>query len=141
MNADELQKVIQWLNGICGQRIQAPDFKWTAIEISNPSVPGDMGMSATEIGDKIDQLLDKGHFVSYKHAFHEVTIVGRTEDCRYIIQDSIPESAWNHDGGLKVSLSAPEDQSQITFENQHFQYWPRAILLKNVVSIDYIDPN
>lgn len=143
MDPNKVQKVVQWLNNICGERIQGPPDEWITIDLRSGSSVATTSsypmMSASEMGDKIDQLLDAGHFVGYTHAFHAVTIVGRTEDCRYIIQDSIPESAWNNDGGLKVSLKAEEDQDQITFENQHFQYWPRAILLKNVARIEYVE--
>jgi hypothetical protein len=139
MNKSEKQKIGQWLDKVCGERIPMPTFKTTTIGLKTEGLLQvvDELMSATEIGEEIDRLLDKGQFVSYGHGFHLVTIAGRTEDCRYIIQDSIPESAWNKFGGLKVSLSAPEDEADITFENQFFQYWPRTILLKNVKRIEY----
>jgi hypothetical protein len=143
MNPSDLQKVTQWLNDICGERIQDPPGEWTTIDLKpKGSIAVAYNypmMDAAEMGDKIDHLLDAGRFVSYTHSFHTVTIVGRTEDCRYIIQDSIPESAWNVFGGLKVSLSAQSDQDQITFENQFFQYWPRAILLKNAARIWFVE--
>lgn len=145
MLVSELQKLGQWLNDICSKRIQSPPHEFLTIETKAanyvPNQPGYTLMSKSGVGGEIDRLLNAGHFVSYVHAFHAVTIVGRTEDCRYIIQDSIPESAWtNIFGGLKASLSGQEDQDQITFENQHFQYWPRSILLKNLVKIRYIAP-
>lgn len=144
MTPNELQKISQWLDGICGERISIGSFIFSRIDLKpgdqttvSPSEGGSL-MSAIELGEKIDGLIDAGRFVSYTHGYHAVTIVGRTDDCRYIIQDSIPESAWNAFGGMNT-LSDEDDRAQITFKDQYFQYWPRAILLKNAANIEFLE--
>lgn len=153
MNVGEQQKISQWLDAICGERIPERGFDMPSADLKSKDYtgptqirPGYTMMSESEMGEKIDQLLNAGQFVQYTHGFHAVTIVGRTADCRYIVQDSIAESYWKAEGPLMNSggvyadpASALKDQAQITYENQVFQYWPRAILLKNASRISYVN--
>lgn len=86
---------------------------------------------------EIDAHLDKGQMVGYGHNNHLVTVVGRTEKCEYIIQDSIPEEQWVKNSTF-ADIQYQDGQQKIRFEGG-FQYWTREALLSNMTSVSYIE--
>ncbi len=153
MDNTRLEEASKWLRSVCNRRLSEPPLQHFGIqlrvegaELAEFLMPeGYSLMSKSEMGEEVDRLLDQGNFVQYTHSGHAVTIVGRTADCRYIIQDSIPEYAWNEFGAVlepgdvyKDAASANKDLARIQFEKEVIQYWPRDILIKNAMGIGYV---
>ena len=62
---------------------------------------------------------------------HIVTVVGRTVECKYIIQDSIPVSTWGIGPYLKLFTES---------EGEHYQFWDSEVLAKHIAKVGFFEP-
>ena len=87
--------------------------------------------------ERLDTVLEQNRFVAFDSGGHYTTIVGRTEDCKYLIQDSIPKAAWIKLSQKKNSSSWFEDYPNSIFISEHLQVWGPEDVLNNLEGISY----
>ncbi len=74
---------------------------------------------------KIDSTLGEKRFVILNYQHHVVTIVGKSEDCSYIIQDSIP---------LSVREWANAPKYYFAHEGEFIQFWSKQGIFDALIS-------
>jgi hypothetical protein len=111
MSASDLQKIGQWLDGVCGQRIQSPSLDFTTKDLN----PNDPSATAPAMGDQIDQLLDTGHFISYTYSFVQTNRCVSSDGQRISLRS---DSRAN---GRSYSMLSFSDRSQSRFKG-HSQH-------------------
>lgn len=85
------EKLVEEINEICGKRIHL-DSKIEYIESSWQSTGTMQTPSPMEFVAEVDRLLNSKRFVALSYYGHYATVVGRTKECEYLIQDSVPAS-------------------------------------------------
>ena len=137
----KVSDMAKFLNGICKNRIIINNFKLVTY-----SIYGDQFRSTERrqqfFKDKIDQTLNKSHYVALLYQGHYVTIVGKTAEQRYLIQDSIAQSEWITHSNFKSRQSDfAQHGGAIEFIDEHLQAWPMASLLNYAEEISLLEEN
>lgn len=125
----QVSDMAKLLNGICKNRIKINNYKLEKISIYNSQPYSEEGRQQL-FQDKIDEALNQSRYVGFLYQGHYVTIVGRTADQRYLIQDSIPKTQWISHSNFEERQHDFEDHGgAIEFIDEHLQAWPKASLL------------
>ena len=109
------------LGKVCKNRISLPQTQLETISFEHSK---DVGL----LQSKIDTALDDQKYVAFSYNGHYVTIVGRTANCDYLIQDSIPKNFWESHEFEKQQANFATHGGAIEFLDEHLQRWPAATL-------------
>lgn len=120
------------LKKVCKNRIQLPQAQIENIKFSQNK---DIKLLQT----KIDATLDSGRYIALLYNGHYVTVVGRTSDCSYLVQDSIPRSFWMGHEFEKTQTVFTEHGGAIEFLDEHLQRWPADTLYYAADEIDILN--
>lgn len=134
----KVNDMTQALEKACPSRVQLPSQVQLEILNFEPGTPPSSTQSRL-LQKTIDEVLNKGQYLTMTYRGHYVTIVGRTADCNYLIQDSIPQSFWTSSESFANSQKEFErNGGAIKFLGEHLQAWPSTTLLRYTEEITYL---